>query len=382
MKFSLQEKGSGNTVPENQSFEETTSSSEMGGINAKEVSSSEELFTGTEIQDDLPQKVAQLQKEKRKKQQKRLAEQAKYIVAAAVVGFTSAVTVGVIDLTRVNLTLHAQTVGMNYVECLLKIENASDAPLHLTFTHAGEAQKSERIAEDVTEYVFTCKGLLPETQYVLNVFDEDGKDVFTHSFITDPFVTFTADPTDEGILHFSLHESFMTTEMDVGISLISPLGAYVDAFSSGEIFSQGIIYLDALFYGEHTFELKLFIPPEADENGEIPVDGDWEEFQYQKKLTVGNLQPLKYNVTSDGTTLHFEYLSGNADGYGSAEIRLYQNEEFVGSFTSDVYDGESFEGALDGGLSGEFEIIMTAEFEIDGHAFYNELWKGSVTLGI
>ncbi len=332
--------------------------------------SSEELPSPTLTKS--PTQRERREKESQERQQKLLSQ---YMVMAVAATFTVAVSVGVLPLAKPapkpTFTVQAENIGLTAFACDLYIENTDQLTLQATLTQGGENLRELPLTGTGVQSL-GFENLLPENEYTVQVVDQEGKAYFSHSFTTDPFVTFF-EPT-EGKRAFALHEE-ISLQYDTSIALFSEDGR---EFSNIMFDPEGTNYLyeTGLYAGEYFFTATLFLP-EAEE----PT-------VYQKKMTLGDLTPLVYTAevnTFLDYPLSLVKTAGDTFTYENFSIVLSQGENYEVYHYIDTADiiveGDRIEASLPADIAaGTYDIRLTGEIAVEDNLFYNEIWKGTITV--
>ncbi len=385
MRFPLQDKNPQTLVDEWQESQELRGYTELQ--ESQELTKSAEQFTA----DELPAPKLHLQGErtlrkKREEEQKKIQTLSKYVVATVAVTFSSAVAVGAVKLVdeppvlppppAIIFTATEQAVGFRDFSCAFTVDNPDGLAVEgAVYTAAGTKVASEPLQETSGELSFDY--LRPETDYVFRVEDSEGKEYFTSTFTTDPFVTFTPDPTDPMKTQFTLHED-LSAGMDVGIDLFTVDGL---SFSGNIVWDiEGVSYVDrnALYVGEYRFVTI-----------EYPTDLEGELY-YEKSFTVEEgLERLSYDalITLPGYTdggIELYYLAGDFGEYTNLELEIVQNEQYYFVATEEVsVDGNNIYAMIPDGLEeGNCQIIVWGSVQIGENLCYNQLFATEVVVGV
>ncbi len=243
-----------------------------------------------------------------------------------------------------------------------------------------------------TDGIIAYTGLSPDTEYTLLVQDETQTALFSHTFKTEPFLTFT--DAGNGSRLITLHEA-ISAGTDNSFELYDSEGkAFRDSIYSvmiddgrgdlggGEASDTSelnptfayYLYEGGLYAGEYTLRLTVY-PPDG-ENGTT----------YETQLTLGNLTPLDYTPTvdSEGGTITLTYNEGELGPYVDLCVEVYQGESFISYVdTADlVFDDD-----------GSIRISISADWTASAYTFYlmgnyqegeiylyNQIYKCEITI--
>ncbi len=390
MKYSTQEKSPQSFVDELRRAEEFSRYEEL--YRAQELYKNPELFRAEELQE--PKKKSLVDK-KKTEQERNVKLLSQYVAGIATVTAAAVVTlVGAIVLPTSpapSFAIDDEEIGLTSFQCNVDVKNPDGLAFHAVLTDAeGQALGAYSLSEDGTLLV---EDLLPETEYALCILDEQGQEHFSYSFTTAPFVTLTY--LEEGnAAMLTLHES-LNAEYDLSLKLYDGEGKdfssnlYIDLLpgaepptdsdssfdstvdSAPEIPTAYYLAFDGLYIGEYTLSATQYLP-------------DDEELTYEKKLHLGTLQSLQYEVTVDGEEeeIVFQYLSGELGAYQLDWAELIQDELYYYVDAQDIrIDGnEVYISIPPEWERGTYTLYLGGSIYTNEQNYYNQIFKCTVII--
>ncbi len=359
--------------------------------NNNEINATQELLRGQELQrtrelfkqNELT-KHSEFQQENRyippakqnnkKQQESKSAMITKYLATITAVATTTAIVVLPI-VKNAQISVQNEDISFSSYSCTLIIED-NDQPLEAiiqdTFGETYEIVEIDALDESVN---MSFDDLLIDTQYNLSIVDDKGKVIKTHTFATQPIVTFGE--IDGNRIPFTLHE-----DVSEGIEYWACLVA--DGYEVNNVIidtdNGNYIVLDGLYEDVYTFRFEYYV-----------FDEETMEFTpivYEKEMTLGTLTKPTFNATFepaiDDTTAGryvIQYESGDISIYTAFEVEVNNLSNVLASeyMTGDmVYiDGNNIYATAQFGLEeGDYEITLWGSFEIDGYTITNIIWRG------
>ncbi len=318
-------------------------------------------------------------------------------VATTMVGVVAgAATLGIITIVdEVKLRINAEDVSFNNYAVVCDLENPKRLSLDFTVTdESGKVAKVLNVNDGWQGKEITFYNLTPETSYCLTVTDQNGKAYFEDSFTTESFVTVTPNAQNALLWDFALHEDFSWLG-DMQLNLLTSDGR---DFSSNVLFSpdpaeQSVICLEGLYADDYALSCTYFPPPidGVEENSDSTDTSDstvneWEgleEVTYQKTLTFGSLQTPQFTPLQNGTDIILTYLSGDILPYNQFNIILSNDTGAWHSLDRTIVrqDGNDFHAELPADIeSGTYRLEFWGEFENQTSLFYNEIFRGEITI--
>ncbi len=276
-------------------------------------------------------------------------------------------------------TIDHEDIGYSTYECILTTE---EEDLEVIIENMlGDVLFSAPLEEEGT-HTIRADALLPEERYQLRLLNDNGRERFTHTFSTDPFLTFGA--ANGGTTPLILHESLRddsATAIDMSLMLFDSRGGdFSSCIYRGEAGEGIYLYTDGLYQDTYTLQLMIHPP-------------DSEPIIYQKTYEAQGKRMLSYSVThtmGDGSfdgpvaQLTFTYEQGDIPPYTIS----FASAEHLTDFTV-YYSFDSAEITQEGNdiiitltdplIEGDYRISLWGTYTAEGEWTQdNEIWTGTL----
>lgn len=316
------------------------------------------------------------------------------IVASLTMGtmiVAPAITTIAVEQPSLVAEISNENISFNSFECFLDVESTDESLTDATITNSNGDIHTISIQKQNETYRLYFDELIPETEYNLSVFDNEGTEFYVDKFTTDSFITIEEPINNQRKV--SLHKD-ISNNPNNSEYILKLLSADGRDFSSNiisnyqsEIYNE-YIQLDGLYLDEYILQLELY-PQRTSETDMI----DWENepIVYNKQISLGDLEKLNFSVeikqdivpTNASMQIYLTYLSGDFDAYNITEIFVTHktNEQSYFYAQFEIEENNNISIFLTELIeSGEYNISVYGIFEGEDFSLYNEIWRGNLTV--
>ncbi len=272
--------------------------------------------------------------------------------------------------SAVKVTVANELISFNSYSCTVELEESAEE-LTATLKSAGDELESVPIAKGQVSFELKFDGLLPERDYIITFTDKNGKEQYSKSFRTDPFVSFAAEA--DGKIAFTLHKSLTSPDsmmLDMGLFLYDSEGK---DFSSNVIFdpeAESYIITEGLFTDSYSFNAAFYMP-----DAEEPT-------VYKKPLSAGTYEKPEFEIfISEITLSQLTLISGDISAYNLFEVEISNDEQYYRFYGEDVtFDGTVISVQITQAIaSGDYTVYIWGIRDTDGIYLSNQIYKDSLT---
>ncbi len=285
------------------------------------------------------------------------------------VSIAALLTAGLAYFSSPKITVRDELIGFNSYSCTMEFPDAQEE-LTAELKCGGEQIASLPISKGQEALDLKFDGLIPERDYTITFTDKDGKEQYSHSFKTDPFVSFA--PESDGKITFALHKSLSSSEgmaLDMGLWLYDSEGK---DFSSTVYFDpEGTNYIisEFLYSDTYLFTAEFYTP-----DSEEPMS-------YTKELTAGIYAKPEFEMTKTDTELIFTLMSGDISFYTSFNVEISNDEHYYSFSGEDITaDGSNITAQLTQTIeSGNYNVYIWGNCDSIDPYISNQIYKTAVS---
>ncbi len=372
------ERNSQTIVDENNSVLEQSSTNELQSFSEQYLS--RETYGDKESDETNQKQTNNNSKPKTKNSQSPSIKQLTQYLASVTVVLTATVTVvapAISALTVPPVEIVSQAVGALTYNCAVGFKGEEIELDALLLTSEGEQvtrYDDIKISAEI-QADLNFSNLYPETEYELNMVDNEGGVRLEQSFTTQPFVGF--EEIDGNKIKLNFHADLQGFE-ELGIELLTENG---NDFSSNIVYEDNgdkCIYKKGLYASNYTLRARCFVEEGFYEFNSSLAIGELSELKYEAYIeSFGNEMDIKHQI-------ELAYKSGELFEYSISEVTIYSDDyEVYHSFYGE-------ELALDGNniyltvyeliASGEYNVCIWGNFSDGEMNFYNQIWLGKLVI--